>query len=289
MTKTPTVALLGTGIMGSGMALNLLAAELPLRVWNRTADKALALGEAGAVVAATPAEAVEGADVIVTMLGDGHHVRDVMEQAQPSGGQVWAQMTTAGVDQTALLAIASERGLSFVDAPVVGTRAPAEQGTLLVLAAGSPGVRDVVQPVFDAVGRETRWVADTAGGLAASRLKLVVNSWVLAITAATGEAVALADGLGVDPQAFLDAVGGGPLDLPYLQAKAKAIRERDWTPSFSVANAAKDGDLISAAAEGAGVRLDLAPAAAARFHRTAGAGHGEDDMAANYLASFDDA
>ncbi|MBW0114077.1 NAD(P)-dependent oxidoreductase [Pseudonocardia abyssalis] len=286
MTDTPTVALLGTGIMGAGMGLNILAAELPLRVWNRTADKALALGEAGATVASSPAEAVAGADVIVTMLGDGSHVREVMEQAEPASGQVWAQMTTAGVDQSELLAIAARHGLRFVDAPVVGTRAPAESGQLLVLAAGSPAARAAVQPVFDAVGRETRWVADDATGLAASRLKLVVNSWVLAITAATGEAVALAEGLGVDPQAFLDAVGGGPLDLPYLQAKAKAIRARDWTPSFSVTNAAKDADLITAAAQEAGIRLDVAPAAAARYHRAADAGHGDDDMAAGYLASF---
>lgn len=286
MTDTPTVALLGTGIMGAGMGHNVLAAGLPLRVWNRTAEKAHPLGEAGAVLAADPAEAVAGADVIVTMLGDGQHVREVMERAEPRAGQVWAQMTTAGADQDALLAFATQRGLLFVDAPVVGTRAPAESGQLLVLAAGAPDARAAVQPVFDAVGRETRWVADSADGLAASRLKLVVNSWVLAITAATGEALALATGLGVDPQAFLDAVGGGPLDLPYLQLKAKAIRAEDWTPSFSVANAAKDGDLIAAAAQAAGIRLDVAPAAAARFHRTADAGHGEDDMAANYLASF---
>ena len=286
MSNVPTVALLGTGIMGAGMGHNVLAAGLPLRVWNRTAAKAAALGEAGAVVATDPADAVAGADVIVTMLGDGKHVREVMERAAPGDGQVWAQMTTVGADQDALLALAREHGLRFVDAPVVGTRAPAEQGTLLVLAAGAPDVRAAVQPVFDAVGRETRWVADDAEGLAASRLKLVVNSWVLAITAATGEALALAKGLDVDPQAFLDAVGGGPLDLPYLQAKAAAIRAADWTPSFSVTNAAKDADLISAAAEAAGIRLDLAPAAAARFRRTADAGHGDDDMAANYLASF---
>jgi 3-hydroxyisobutyrate dehydrogenase len=286
MSNAPTVALLGTGIMGAGMGHNVLAAGLPLRVWNRTAAKSAALGEAGAVVATDPADAVAGADVIVTMLGDGQHVREVMGRAAPSDGQVWAQMTTVGAEQDALLALAREHGLRFVDAPVVGTRAPAEQGTLLVLAAGAPDVRAAVQPVFDAVGRETRWVADDAEGLAASRLKLVVNSWVLAITAATGEALALAKGLDVDPQAFLDAVGGGPLDLPYLQAKAAAIRAADWTPSFSVTNAAKDADLVSAAAEAAGIRLDLAPAAAARYRRIADAGHGADDMAANYLASF---
>ncbi|WP_300009770.1 NAD(P)-dependent oxidoreductase [Pseudonocardia sp.] len=286
MTDTPTVALLGTGIMGAGMGHNMLGAGLPLRVWNRTADKARGLADAGAVLAAEPAEAVAGADVVVTMLGDGQHVRSVMERAAPRAGQVWAQMTTAGIDQGALLDLADAYGVLFVDAPVVGTRQPAESGQLLVLAAGAPQARGIVQPVFDAVGRETRWLGEDPAGLAASRLKLVVNSWVLAITAATGETLALARGMAVDPQQFLDAVGGGPLDLPYLQAKAAAILAADWTPNFSVANAAKDADLIVAAARGAGVTLDVAAAAADRYRRVADAGHGDADMAAAYLASF---
>lgn len=281
-----TVALLGTGIMGAGMGHNVLAAGMGLRVWNRTPEKARPLVDAGAVPAADPAEAVAGADVIVTMLGDGHHVQEVMERAAPSAGQVWAQMTTAGIEQGALVELAEKAGVMFVDAPVVGTRQPAESGQLLVLAAGSPQARRIVQPVFDAVGRETRWLGEDPAGLAASRLKLVVNSWVLAITGATGEALALAKGLGVDPQRFLDAVRGGPLDLPYLQNKAAAILEEDWTPNFSVSNAAKDADLIVAAAETAGVRLDVAVGAAARYHRAAEQGHGDADMAANYLASF---
>lgn len=289
MTDTPTVALLGTGIMGAGMARSILAAGLPLRVWNRTAEKARPLADDGAVLAAAPAEAVRDADVVVTMLGAGDDVREVIEAAAPGlrAGQVWAQTTTVGVAALAGLAkLADRHGLLLVDAPVVGTRQPAEQGQLLVLAAGPAATRDAVRPVFDAVGRRTVWLADDATGAAATRLKLVVNSWVLAITAATGEALALARGLDVDPQAFLDAVGGGPLDLPYLQAKAKAILAEDWTPSFSVDNAAKDAGLIVAAAEAAGVRLDVAAGAGERFRRASAAGHGGADMAANYLASF---
>jgi 3-hydroxyisobutyrate dehydrogenase len=283
-----TVALLGTGIMGAGMGHNILAAGLPLRVWNRSAAKARPLADAGAVLAADPASAVRGADVVVTMLGDGRHVLAVMEQAAAglSAGQVWAQTTTAGADQDELLAFADKHGLRFVDAPVIGTRQPAESGQLVVLAAGPVGARAAVQPVFDAIGRATTWVADDGAGLAASRLKLVVNSWVLAVTAATAETIALARGLGVDPQAFLDSVAGGPLDLPYLRNKAAAILAEDWTPNFSVTNAAKDADLIGAAARGAGIELDVAAAVAARMHRAADAGHGESDMAANYLASF---
>jgi 3-hydroxyisobutyrate dehydrogenase len=184
-----------------------------------------------------------------------------------------------------LLDLAHRSGALFVDAAVVGTRQPAESGQLLILASGAPGARSVVQPVFDAVGRETRWLGEDPAGLAASRLKLVVNSWVLAITAATGETLALARGLGADPRAFLDAIGGGPLDLPYLQAKAAAILAEDWTPNFSVANAAEDGDLIVAAATEAGLTLDVASAAAARYHRASDAGHAGADMAAAYLAS----
>jgi len=277
-----TVALLGTGIMGAGMGRNILAAGLDLRVWNRSPEKAQPLVDAGATLAADPSDAVRGADVVVTMLGDGHHVLDVMGRAADG-----LAATTAGVDQSDLLALADKHGLLFVDAPVVGTRQPAESGQLVVLAAGPATAKDAVQPVFDAVGKATTWVADDAAGLPASRLKLVVNSWVLAVTAATAEAVALAKGLEVDPQAFLDSVAGGPLDLPYLQNKAKAILAGDWTPNFSVTNAAKDADLIVAAGQGAGVQLDVAAAAAARYHRAADAGHGDADMAANYLASFE--
>lgn len=290
MTDSPTVALLGTGIMGAGMGQNILAAGLPLHVWNRSPEKAKPLADAGAMLAADPAGAVRGADVVITMLGDGGHVAAVMERAEPglAAGQVWAQMTTAGIEQDALLEFAAAHGMEFVDAPVSGTRQPAEAGQLLVLAAGSSAARAIVQPVFDAVGRATNWVADSASGLAASRLKLVLNSWVLAVTAGTAEAIALARALDVDPSAFLASVAGGPLDLPYMQAKAAAILAEDWTPNFSVSNAAKDGDLIVAAGAAHGVALDVAAAAAARNRRAEAAGHGEHDMAATYLASFAD-
>jgi 3-hydroxyisobutyrate dehydrogenase len=288
MTAKPTVALLGTGIMGAGMARNILAAGLPLRVWNRTADRARPLVDEGAVLAATPADAVRGADVIVTMLGDRHHVADAITRARDglAAGQVWAQMTTVGVDQAEILALAAEHQLLFIDAPVSGTRQPAEQGQLLVLAAGSPAAASIAQPVFDAVGRATRWISDDANGAAASRLKLVINSWVLAVTAGTAEVLALARGLDVDPQAFFDVIDGGPLDLGYLRGKAAAILAADWTPNFSVDNAAKDADLIVEAGVGAGLQLDVAAAAATRMHRAAAAGHGDADLAANYLASF---
>ena len=270
------------------MGHNILAAGLGLRVWNRTPDKAQPLVDAGATAAGNPAEAVRGADVVVTMLGDADDVRAVMEQAAGglTEGQIWLQTTTVGVEPlTGLLPIAREHGLTFLDAPVLGTRQPAETGNLTMFVAGPPQARATVDPVLDAVGAKTVWVAETADGAAASRLKIVANSWVLAVTAATGETISLAQGLGVDPQAFLDAVAGGPLDLPYLQAKAKAILGEDYAPNFTVDNAAKDAGLIVDAGEGAGLRLDVAEAVRARLRRASERGHGDEDMAAAHKAS----
>ncbi|NDZ78192.1 NAD(P)-dependent oxidoreductase [Streptomyces sp. SID10853] len=290
MADNTSVAVLGTGIMGAAMARNLCRAGLDVRVWNRTRAKAEPLADAGARVAGTPGEAVEGADVIITMLYDGAAALEAMSAAGSSlsAGTVWLQSTTAGTEALLpLAALARQHGLVFVDAPVLGTKAPAESGQLTVLAAGPSSVRGDVAPVLDAVGARTVWVgADGATG-AATRLKLVCNSWVLALTHGTAEALALAAGLGVDPAGFLDAVGGGSLDCGYLHLKAQAILTEDYTPSFSVATAAKDARLIVEAGREAGVRLDVAAAGGERFRRAEALGHGGDDMAASYFASFE--
>ncbi|MGP3970817.1 NAD(P)-dependent oxidoreductase [Streptomyces sp. 6N223] len=281
------VAVLGTGIMGAAMARSLCRAGLEVRAWNRTRAKAEPLAAEGATIAGTPAEAVADADVVLTMLYDGHAAAESVRAAAAGlrPGAYWLQCTTAGIDGlTPLAALAREHGLVFVDAPVLGTRQPAEAGRLTVLAAGPASAREPLAPVLDAVGARTIWVGEEPG--AATRLKLVCNSWVLAATHATGEALALAEGLGVDPGLFLDAIAGGPLDLGYLRAKAAAIRAGDFTPSFAVDTAEKDARLIVAAGEAAGVRLDLAEAGAERFRRASEQGHGGEDMAATYFASF---
>ncbi|MFG2603886.1 NAD(P)-dependent oxidoreductase [Streptomyces sp. NPDC048514] len=292
MTEKPTVSVLGTGIMGAAMARNLCRAGLDVRAWNRTREKAEPLAADGARITGTPAEAVEGADVVLTMLYDGNAVLDVMREAAPAlrSGAVWAQCTTAGTDLiTELAAFAREHGLVFYDAPVLGTRRPAEDGLLTVLAAGPQEGRAAVEPVFDAVGAKTVWTGDDGGTGSASRLKLVANSWVLAATAAAGEVLALSKGLGVDPQHFFDLIEGGPLDMGYLRAKATLILEDKLSPaSFAVATAEKDARLIVQAGERQGVRLDVAAATAERLARAAAQGHADEDMAAAYFASFDE-
>ncbi|MDX3106294.1 NAD(P)-dependent oxidoreductase [Nonomuraea angiospora] len=292
MTDHLTVSVLGTGIMGAAMARNLARAGHAVRAWNRSRDKAEPLAAEGVHVAGTPADAVRDADVVLTMLYDGAAVLEVMRQAAPAlrPGTAWVQSTTAGLDAIGeLAAFAREHGLVFYDAPVLGTRQPAEAGQLLVLAAGPGESRQSVTPVFDAVGSRTVWTGEDGAAAGATRLKLVANSWVLAATAAAGEVLALAKALGVDPRSFFDAIEGGPLDMGYLRAKTGLVLEGRLTPpSFAVTTAAKDARLIVEAGEQHGVRLDVAAAGAARFERAAAQGHGDEDMAAAYYASFDD-
>jgi 3-hydroxyisobutyrate dehydrogenase len=288
--ETLSVAVLGTGIMGAGMARSLAAAGHEVRAWNRSVDRARPLADDGARVLADPEAAVRGADAVVTMLLDGATVLDVMHRAAPGlrEGVVWVQSSTVGpTAQGELAALARDHGALFLDAPVLGTRQAAESGQLTVLAAGPDAARPVAEPIFEAIGRTTIWLGQDGTEGAASSLKLVLNSWVLAINNATAETMGLARGLGVDPDRFFEALDGGPLDLPYLRTKAAAIRARDYTPNFTVDGAWKDLRLIVAAGERNGVRMDLAAAGAERFRRAAEQGHGGDDMAASYFASFE--
>jgi 3-hydroxyisobutyrate dehydrogenase len=276
---TTRVALLGTGIMGSGMARNIVKAGLPLTVWNRTRDKAEGLG---ADVADTPAEAAAGATILVTILADGETTRQAVRDAAPAPGTVWLQQATVGVEGCArLAALAEELGLVYVDAPVLGTKGPAEAGQLTVLASGPDEAREVVAPVLDAIGAKTIWLGAAGQG---SRLKLVANSWVLTVVEGVAESLALAKALGLDPQSFLDVVKGGALDAPYVQLKGAAMLSGDLDAQFPLWGAAKDARLIQEAGARAGVDLAIIEAARRHFERAVADGHGDLDMAATYLS-----
>ena len=281
MSAAPTVALLGTGTMGAGMARNIAAAGLPIRVWNRTPDKARPLADV-ATVAPSAADAVEGADVVITMLFDGDSVAETMAAARGALGPdtVWVQSTTVGVDAAERLGrLAADLGVRYVDAPVLGTKKPAEDGALVVLASGPDSVRGTVEPVFDAIGSRTVWVGEAG---AASRLKLAANAWVFTVVEGIAESLTLARELGVDPRLFLEVVQGGAMDAPYVQLKGNAMLDDDLAPAFGLANALKDVELILAAADEAGVDLALMPGIREHFVRAVDAGHGDLDMAATY-------
>ncbi len=278
-----TVALLGTGIMGAGMARNIAGAGLPLVVWNRSRDKAEALADV-ATVADSVAEAVDGADVVITMLYDADSIASVMEEARGHLGAdtVWVQQATVGVAGCdRLAALADDLGVAFVDAPVLGTRKPAQDGALVVLASGPASAREAVDAVFDAIGARTMWLGEAGAG---SRLKLAANAWVATVLEGIADSLALTRALGLDPQLFLDAVKGGAMDAPYVQLKGGMMMQGTFEPAFTLDGVLKDLDLILAAADDAGV--ELGPLHGARDHvaRAIDAGHGQKDMAATWLA-----
>jgi 3-hydroxyisobutyrate dehydrogenase len=275
------VAVLGTGIMGAGMARSLARAGLDVAAWNRNPDKARPLADDGIAVAEKPEEAVAGAAVVVTMLFDAASVAEVMTGAlrAMADGAVWAQTSTVGLDGTAELAeLARAHGVGFVDAPVMGTRQPAETGKLTVLAAGPADLRAAVAPVFDAIGAKTVWVGEEPG--AAHKLKLVANAWVLSAVAGTAQSIALAEGLGLDPQLFLDTIAGGAMDAPYVQLKGRAMVAGDYPPAFAVDGALKDSGLIADALRATGADDRLITAVNALFADAAEAGRAGEDMAA---------
>jgi 3-hydroxyisobutyrate dehydrogenase len=272
------VAVLGTGIMGAPMARNLAAAGHDVRAWNRSPEKAEGIDGVEAV--REIGEAVRGADAVLTMLSDAGAVEAVVREALPHlDGSVLVQMSTIGPEATTRLA---EEVQPFVDAPVLGTKAPAEQGKLIVLASGPEDQRERLAPVFDAVGAKTLWLGEAGAG---SRLKLVLNAWLLALTEGLAEAIALAEALEVDPQTFLDTIDGGPLGVPYANLKGKLMIEGDFPPSFPLELALKDARLALDAADEHGLRLGALEAVAEQMQRAVEAGHGKADMAATIHAS----
>ena len=279
------VAVLGTGLIGAAVACNLARKGFEVRAWNRSPVKARALAVDGVTPFDDASEAVRGAEIVVTVLKDGPAVNEVIAAALPSlaEGAIWLQLSTVGAEATDIFTrFAAENGLVFYDAPVQGTRQPAEQGKLVILASGPESGRDSAQSVFDAIGQRTLWVSDTPG--ASSRLKLALNAFVFALTHGTAEALAIARALGVNPALVIEAVTGGPLDSGYFQAKSAAMLKGDFTTSFSVENGVKDAKLVVEALAGTDVRADLAEAGLARFNRVADAGYGEKDIAASLLA-----
>jgi 3-hydroxyisobutyrate dehydrogenase len=279
------IAVLGTGLMGAPIARRLGEAGHDVRAWNRTREKADNLGVS---VAAEPGEALADAEVVITMLADGPSVDETMRAAlagsRPAGGAVWIQTSTVGVDWTRRLAsLAADEGLVYVDAPVLGTRKPAEEGQLAVLLSGPEQARALCEEVLPAIARKVVWLSGDVGD--ASALKLVLNHWILNTIENIAETVALAEALGVDPRRFPEAISGGGMDMLYAHMKTESILAGNFEPSFTLRLAAKDIDLIVQAAREAGVELALARATGERFARATELGHGDEDASATYYAT----
>jgi 3-hydroxyisobutyrate dehydrogenase len=280
-----TVAVLGAGTMGSAMSRRLLSRGFALRVWNRSADPLEALAERGAETFSDAPESVRLADVVVTVLPTAEVVGDVMlstgvlDSMRP--GTVWAQMGTIGVEGTERLgdAVRTRRpDVLFVDAPVSGSRAPAESGELVILASGPEDARATLDPVFGALGHRTVWLGSAGLG---SRMKLVLNTWLAFEAEAPAEALALAQNFGISNDALANAVSGSPLVSPYAAAKLRKMQLADDSSDFALELALKDLTLVGNA--GGSTHAPIAAAIAERWAGLVAQGAGALDVSAARL------
>jgi 3-hydroxyisobutyrate dehydrogenase len=279
------VTVIGTGTMGAGIAANLCREGFATSVWDRTPANTAPLAALGASVASSPAEAVVNADAVISMLPDANAVTSVFDYqgtlAALAPRAAWVQMGTIGVAGTdGMAALVAERrpDVFFVDAPVSGSKGPAQQGQLLILASGPPDARAKLEPLFNAIGRRTMWLGDAGQGM---RLKLVLNTWLAFLMEGLAETLALADELGTAHASVVDALDGSPLAAPQAIAKLQKIDARDYDAEFSLAWALKDVDL---ALESILDRLPALAAIAQQWHGAVADGYGGLDISAARLA-----
>ncbi|GIF73977.1 NAD(P)-dependent oxidoreductase [Asanoa siamensis] len=271
------VGFAGLGVMGTPMALNLLRAGTPLVVWNRTHERTAPLRAAGATVAPTPADLVAKVDVLLMMLADAAAI-DATIADVPIEDKIIVHMgTTAPQHSAALAARVQARGGRYVEAPVSGSRKPAEAGELVVMLAGDPDDLAVVGPLLAPLGRETFTCGPVPGALT---MKLAVNLFLITLVTGLAEAVHFAAGHGLDLDQFVDVLDAGPMASAVSRVKARKLVDRDFAVQASIANVLDNNRLVAAAAREAGLASPLLDTAHALYAETQALGHGPADMAA---------
>ncbi|MCY1694215.1 NAD(P)-dependent oxidoreductase [Curtobacterium sp. SL109] len=275
------MTVLGTGAMGAGVAQSLLREGHDVTVWNRSRERAEPLAEHGATVADDAGSAVAEAEVVLLTLFDADAVVDVLEQAAGDAptDAVWVQASTVGVEGSeTVVQIAAKYGITLVEAMMLGTKTPAEQGKLTMLAAGPAATLDAIDPVLDAIGAKTVRAGERVGE--GTALKLAANAWIASITAATGQSLAIARGLGIDPALFLQAIEGSASDSAYAHTKGASMMAGEFPAQFALDGLRKDIALITDAARANGVSTTLLDALGRVYADSSAAGHGKDDIAA---------
>jgi 3-hydroxyisobutyrate dehydrogenase len=290
--KAASVAILGAGIIGAAMARNTTRAGIDTAVFNRSPERLKPLAADGIATHTDAAAAVAGRDVVLSVLSDAAVTLEIITPLLPAigrSGAVWLQCATVGIDGIEdVIAAAAVAGVPLVDVPVSGTKTPAEQGQLVMLASGDKEAADFAAPVLDAVGGRTVWLGEAGNG---SRMKLATNDWVLTQTVMLAESIRLCGALGLRPEDFLQAIDGAPVGSIYAQAKGRMMLEREFPPNFPLEHGAKDTGLIVAAARAAGLRLPLAEGTHERFSAALADGRGKQDVSAvfDYVGEDDGA
>jgi 3-hydroxyisobutyrate dehydrogenase-like beta-hydroxyacid dehydrogenase len=274
------VAVVGLGAMGSRIARRLLEAGHDLVVWNRTAEKAAPLVEAGAVAAATPAEAAARAEVVLTMVADPAALRDVTEgedgvAAGVGEGATVIEMSTVGPDAVRRLGSVLGEQAGLLDAPVLGSRSEAEAGTLTVFVGGPEELVARWTPLLSVLGSPLH-VGPLGSGAAA---KLVANMTLVGTIGVLGEALALGEGLGLPREKTFEVLAATPL-AGQAERRRESLESGEYPPRFALYLARKDAELVVDAARGAGVDLRLTEAASSWLAEAEEAGLGDRDYSA---------
>ena len=287
MQKTiSTVAVLGLGAMGHAFASNLLKNNFTLRVWNRSAAKGEDLAQQGATLAQTPAQAVEQCEAVILMLANAEITLELLTQTLDSLSEnaIVVQMGTIGIEATEQIkALLTEKrpDIGFIDAPVSGTKKPAELAQIAILASGDNALQAPIEPVFSAISKGTHWLGEASAG---SAMKLVVNSWLIGMVQSLAESHCLATQLGFTPEQLWSVLEGGPLAAPYAKTKLETISEGSFTPQMQLKWALKDAKL--AAETGGAEQMPNLQAITKIWQAAVDDGYGEKDLSAiaQYLA-----
>ncbi len=265
MLTAPHIAFLGIGLMGKPMCLRLLHAGFALRVWNRSMHKAEALRSAGALPCATVADAVAGADIVISMLEDGAVVGTVIAAAAGmSPATIWIDMSsTQQGEALAFHQALQQRGCRFIDAPVSGGVAGAEAGTLAIMAGGAVADYASVETVLAAMGRPTL-VGPAGSGQVAKLCNQLIVGGTLNIVA---EALLLAQAAGADPAAVRSAIRGGFAESRILEVHGQRMLERNFMPGGQVKSQLKDLRNVLVAAADAGLVLPVTALVTGQYER----------------------
>lgn len=282
MTK-PSIAVLGLGIMGSGMARRLLGAQFPVTVYNRNHEKVQPFVNEGATAAATPSEAASRSQIILSMVSNDDASRQVwlgddgaLAGAGPNSLLIeCSTLTAAWIHE--LASLAAKRGCSFLDAPVTGTKPHAASGELVFLVGGSAEAVAAAQPVFAVLGRETIPLGPTGSGA----LMKLTNNFLCGVQAASlAEAIGFIEASGLDRTKALSILTSGAPGSGIVRRVADRVQANEFTPNFALRWMAKDLSYALQEASSRKVPLQTVSAAAGIFQRAIDEGHGDEDFSA---------
>jgi 3-hydroxyisobutyrate dehydrogenase len=277
------VGFLGLGLMGEPMALNLARAGVPLVVWNRTAAKSEVLRDAGARVATDAADVFRQAKLVLAMLADGAAIdatlgRGTAQFATNVAGHIFVHMGTTSAEYSrGLEADIQAAGGRYVEAPVSGSRVPAQAGELVAMLAGEPAAIETLRPILAPMCRDAVECGPVPNALV---MKLAVNIFLITMVTGLAEAVHFADRQGLDLQCLLAVLDAGPMASSVSRVKVRKLVDADLTPQAAAADVLKNNELVAEAARGAGLATPLLDVCHTLFHETVALGHGGLDMAA---------